>query len=84
MTSLAQLPNIAASFQKVKIGIDLERASGRGESIIHLAIQRSFLKKRPIGELIAWVKSQAQDNPDLMAETIGDDLTCRILKFNEA
>ena len=84
MNALASLPNIAASFQKLKIANDLVEASLKGESIIHIALRISFHKKRPVGELIAWVKSQAQDNPDLMAETIGDDLTCRILKFNEA
>ena len=82
--TLTKLPNLAASFQKMKIGLDLEREASKGNSIIHLGLQAAFRNKRSINDVIAWVKIQAVDNADLMAETIGDELTCRILKFNEA
>jgi hypothetical protein len=82
--SVTKLSTLASSFEKMKIGIDLENAAFEGNTLIHISLQTSFKQKRSVSEIIKWVKSKAMDNADLMAETIGDDLTCRIIKFSES
>lgn len=79
--SVTKLSNLTSSFEKMKIGIDLENAAFAGNSVIHLGLQQAFLNKHNINDVIEWVRSQALDNVDLMAEIIGDTLTSRILKL---
>lgn len=81
VSTITKLSNLTASFQKLKIVLDLKRVAYTGDSIIHLGLQNAFKKKRNINDIISWIKSQTVDNPDLMAEIIGDKLTCRILKL---
>lgn len=77
---LPDLPDLAKSFQKVKIMTDLQIAA-TGDDVISHAIRLSIHKKTSPNETIAWLKSQATDNPRIMAEVIGEELTQTILNY---
>jgi hypothetical protein len=50
-------------------------------TIIGSAIKQSFINNSHPVDIIAWLKSQAQDCPPVMARVLGDQLTNDILKF---
>jgi len=77
---ITKLPDLAASFQKMKIILDLKR-NATGEDILSQAIRLSISNKRNPNEIISWIKSQATDNPRVMAEVIGEELTKTILNY---
>jgi len=77
---LCDLPDLAKSLQKMKIMIDLQIAA-TGEDLISIAIRLALYERRSPSQTITWIKSQATDNPKIMAEVIGEDLTTRILNF---
>jgi len=76
----SKLPDLAKSFQKLKIMLDLQIAA-TGDDLISHAIRLAIYKKKPPTETISWLKSQATDNPKIMAEVIGEELTETILNF---
>lgn len=75
-----KLPDLAKSFQKLKIMLDLQIAA-TGDDLISHAIRLAIYKKKSPAETISWLKSQATDNPKIMAEVIGDELTQIILNY---
>lgn len=77
---ITKLPDLAASFEKMKIILDLKR-NVTGEDILSQAIRLSISNKRNPNEIISWIKSQATDNPKVMAEVIGEELTKTILNY---
>ena len=78
-TTLEQLPDLAASFTKLRILIELRNADP--DTTLGHSILLAFFKKIPSNEIIKFVKSQAKDNPKLMYTVIGEDLTKTILNF---
>jgi hypothetical protein len=80
MTNILKLPDLASSFAKMKIILDLKRNT-TGNDILSDAIRLSISNKRDPNEIISWIKSQATDNPKVMAEVIGKELTETILNF---
>ncbi len=80
MTNIIKLPDLASSFAKMKIILDLKRNT-TGNDILSDAIRLSISNKRDPNEIISWIKSQATDNPKVMAEVIGKELTETILNF---
>ena len=80
MGHLTKLPDLAKSFQKLKIMVDLD-INATGDSILAFAIRLALYKKESPDEIITWVKSQATDNPKIMAEVIGAELTETILNY---
>lgn len=77
---ITKLPDLAASFEKMKIILDLKR-NATGDDILSQAIRLSISNKRNPNEIISWIKSQATDNPRVMAEVIGEELTKTILNY---
>jgi hypothetical protein len=82
MTALSKLPNLANSFALLKLGLDLRNATINGSSLIEISIQKAFIDKKCTRSIITWVQSQINDNPVLMGQLIGEELTLRILKFD--
>lgn len=77
---ITKLPNLAASFEKMKIMLQLKKAA-TGEDLLSMAIRLSISKKEDPNQVISWIKSQATDNPRIMAEVIGEELTKTILNY---
>lgn len=65
-------------FRKQRIIRDLKR-NATGDDLLSMAIRLSITNKRKPGKIISWIKSQATDNPKIMAEVIGEELTQTIL-----
>jgi hypothetical protein len=80
MGHLTKLPDLAKSFQKLKIMVDLD-IKATGDSLLAFSIRLALYKKESPDEIITWIKSQATDNPKIIAEVIGDELTQTILNY---
>lgn len=79
-TKISKLPNMAGSFERLKIMLDLE-SRVKGNDLFSEAIRKSIADRKPHNEVIGWIKSQATDNPRIMNQVIGEDLTNRILNY---
>lgn len=75
MKKLMELPDIAKSFQHIKLVIDLEAIPQN--SVFAIAIIRG-IKENKANEVIQMIKEQAQDNRNLVAEIIGEKLLTQI------
>lgn len=75
MKQLTELPDIAKSFQKVKLLIDLEAIPQN--SVFSLAVVKG-IREHKVKEVLQMIKDQAQDNRKLVAEIIGEKLLTQI------
>lgn len=79
-TRISKLPNMAGSFERLKIMLDLE-ARVKGSDLFSIAIRKSIEDRKSHNDVIGWIKSQALDNQRVMIGVIGEDLTKRILNY---
>jgi len=81
MSVLCELPDLAAKFEKLKIILDL-RQKYNPKNQLSVSITNAIdCKEFTTDEIINFVKSQANDNPELMSECIGKELCNKIINL---
>jgi hypothetical protein len=73
--------NVAQSFERLKILLDLEKRFKKEKTFIGLAVMTALNNKMPGEEIIRTLKSQMVDNPAMMKRSLGDSLYYRIENF---
>ena len=79
MPQLRELPDLAHSFKLLKISIELE--GSKGDSIFAHAIREGLRKPKNLKPVIQMIKDQANDNPELVSDIIGENLLNDIQKI---
>jgi hypothetical protein len=77
---ITKLPDLATSFQKMKI-IDRLAKESDHNTMVGAVIINACLTKQPANEILQMIKDQAGDNSVLMASVIGEDLMNQILEI---
>lgn len=80
MDKFTKLPNLTSAFAKMKIILGLKK-NATGDDLLSMSIRQAIDNKKDPNQIISWIKSQATDNPKVMAEVIGEELTQTILNF---
>ena len=73
---LGDFPNLAQSFTKLKIAIELNKASYHN-SLFGMAIRRG-LDRQDLNGVLTMIREQAKDNRPLVAEIVGEYLLTQI------
>ena len=81
MATLTQLPDLAKSFKKLKLILDLREKANPNTSIGFAIISAIDSKSVQTNEILQYAKEQAQDCLQTMIDCIGDELTERILNY---
>lgn len=71
MGILTNLPDLGNAAKLLKISVELEGVKDGG--VIGMAIQSGLREKR-LRSTLKMIQEQAQDNPKLMAEILGEEL----------
>lgn len=80
MAVITEITNVADTFEKLKILLDLERYSDQSTALGAGIVNAIQCKVKP-NEIISFVKDQAKDNPSVMADVIGKELCDKILNL---
>ncbi len=76
--TINQLPSAQKSLDRIAILIQLEKEADPN-TVLGYTIINAIRKKVNGSDIIDFIKSQAQDNKDLVARVVGDDLLIKIL-----
>jgi hypothetical protein len=74
--TLGEFPNLAESFSKLKIAIELNKASYHN-SIFGMAIKKG-LDGHNLNGVLQMIRDQAKDNRPLVADIVGENLLLEI------
>lgn len=76
------MKNIGNSFEKLKIYAQLKDAVIDNKTVLGMSIRLALNdKKATCDQLFDYIKSQGNDNKELMGAVIGHELTDKILKL---
>lgn len=79
--SVTKLRNLGKSFEHLRIILSLENTANTQTSIGASIIYAINSKEYTTDEIISFVKSQALDNPSVMYDVIGKELTDKIINL---
>lgn len=80
--TIADLPNIGATFQAMKIMLDVQnKVAGKDDNFIAFTINTALKNNRPYKSIIHTIAGMAGDNYNAIAGLIGSRLTDECLGF---
>lgn len=78
---LGQLPNLQLALQKLKL-VEQLREKANVNTVMGFAIVRAINESKSDNQVLAFIQSQARDNPQVMGLVVGEDLCNEILNLN--